>query len=296
MPITTRPLTGLIVALALTAAVQAGHDKTFWHDLAQKGYQPSDPGSVPALSEELDRMLGSPDPELRDEIAYSTLAVWIYQKRLIDSDHLRILTSHWLENLTRGIGESETDTVYRRSFSALVLSVVVARDNADPFLTTDELRHVENAALDYLKAERDLRGYDPVHGWVHATAHTADLLKFVGRSRLLDAEGPARILDAVSTKLASVPVVFTHGEDERLARAVLSIVNRADFNQAEFSAWTSRVRPAAARHPTEAQLVSAQNLKNFLSKLEVLLSLAPQPSAPVQAARDAVRVALKDLY
>jgi hypothetical protein len=51
-----------------------------------------------------------------------------------------------------------------------------------------------------------------------------------------------------------------------------------------------------AERPTVAELSAAQNLKNFLSKLEVLLSLDADPSAPVQRARDAVRAALRDQF
>ena len=40
----------------------------------------------------------------------------------------------------------------------------------------------ENDALAYLAAELDLRGIEPRVGWIHATAHTADLLKFLARN------------------------------------------------------------------------------------------------------------------
>jgi hypothetical protein len=45
---------------------------------------------------------------------------------------------------------------------------------------------VFRAAVDlltgYLRDERDLRGFDPKKGWMHATAHTADLLAELSRS------------------------------------------------------------------------------------------------------------------
>ena len=122
-------------------------------------------------------------------------------------------------------------------------------------------------------------------------------MKFLARSRFLEPAEQSRVLGALGRKLATAPTVFTHGEDERFARAVLSIVNRADFDRAAFQAWTRRVRPARlGAKPSAADLAGAQNVKNALSKLEVLLSIDPQPSESVVAARDAVRAALEDLF
>jgi len=287
----------LVVALLTIAAQPSTHTTAFWREIVARGYVPPEGSDLPVLAGELSALLASPDPDIRDEIAYSTLAAWIYQKRLLEPDVVRRLTSGWLANLEARIGERDTDSVFRRSFSALALSLVVARDNAAPFLSADELRRILDAALKYLAAEQDVRGYEPAKGWMHSAAHTADLLKFAGRSRHLAATDQARILDAVSAKLRSAPLVFTHGEDERFARAILSLVNRGDFDAGAFGAWAMRAKPSApAARPAPAQLRSAQNVKNLLAKLAVLLSLDPQPSDAVRSAGAAIRGALAGLY
>ena len=290
-------MAGVLLALLVAAAGAPPHPVEFWRSVAQHGYDVPAGADLQALVAELEDLLASPDPELRDDIAYSTFAAWIFQKRVIEPPLLRTLADDLTRNLTRGVGEGETDGVLRRSFSALTLSVIVARDNASPFLTADEFRRMEAAALAYLAAERDLRGYDPQKGWMHSAAHTADLLKFLARSRHLAADDQTTLLDAIGRKLATAAVVFTHGEDERFARAILSIVTRADFDRAAFQGWSSRVRPARLlARPSPADLAGAQNVKNALSKLEVLLATVPEPPESVVAARDAVRAALKDLF
>jgi hypothetical protein len=283
--------------LPATAAVAApAHDVAFWRAVARDHYTPPANTAAATLAGELVDMLASPDPEQRDDIAYSTLASWIYQQKLLDAAALRPIGGRLLTNLTRGIGERDTNTVFGRSFSALVLSVVIARDNVDPVLDAAAWHAIESAAFAYLSAEQDLRGYDPDTGWMHSAAHTADLLKFLARSRYVDAPGQRRYLDAIADKLTSASVVFTHGEDERFARAVLSLVARADFDAAQFDGWLQRTRPAVPEHPTVAQLRAAQNWKNLLAKLEVLLSNDPQPSDAAVTARTAVRAALKPLF
>ncbi|HXI27179.1 MAG TPA: DUF2785 domain-containing protein [Vicinamibacterales bacterium] len=293
-----RACAAVLIALSCagTAAAAPAHDVAFWRAVARDKYAPPPGSDVPALVDELTAMLASPDPELRDDIAYSTLTSWIYQQKIVDAAAMRALVDRLLANLTRGIGERDTDSVLERSFSALMLSVVVARDNADPFLDANDWRRVETAALAYLAAEQDLRGYDAGKGWMHSAAHTADLLKFLGRSRYLDLAGQRRFLDAIAGKLTTASVVFTHGEDERLARAALSLIARRDFDEPQFAAWLQRTRPAVPEHPQVAQLRAAQNWKNMLAKLEVILSNDPQPSDAAAAARSALRDALKPLF
>jgi hypothetical protein len=79
------------------------------------------------LTAELTTMLGSVDPVERDEIAYPILATWISEG--VYDDLLAGLGDGMTAGLTQGLGESGTDSVFRRSFSALVLAECVERDN-----------------------------------------------------------------------------------------------------------------------------------------------------------------------
>jgi hypothetical protein len=269
------------------AAAPADHDIAFWRAVVAARYAPPAGEDVATLTTELAEMLASADPERRDDIAYSTLANWIFQRKIITGATLGSLTDRLVANLTKGVGERNTDGIFRRSFSALTLAAVAARDNADPVLDAAAWHRIEQAALAYFAAEQDLRATTPKR--LDAAAHTADLLKFLGRSRHLDAAGQARFLTAIGTKLTTVAIVFTHGEDERMARALLSIVNRTDFDHAAFAAWLANTKPAVPAKPTVGQLSAIQNWKNALAKLEVLLSNEPSPSEASVAARTSER-------
>jgi hypothetical protein len=142
-----------------------------------RGIATSDPpGDVwPTLREVLP-FLGSPDPELRDELAFAIVADWVHERDLLEAHELRELLAFALsgDGLRHGIGESDTDTVFARSFAALVVALVLAVDNRSSFLTREELGGVLDALLDYAASERDLRGFVPGKGWAHAAAHVAD--------------------------------------------------------------------------------------------------------------------------
>jgi hypothetical protein len=282
------------VASFASARLPSEHDKEFWRAIARDQYKLPEGESAIALMRELSACLGSPDPELRDELAYAISAQWIYRQRLFDRDALIELVTKWSSNLKVGIGQTGDDTVLVRSFSALELSIAAALDNDQPFLTPEEHEELLATALAYLAAERDLRDFERAQGWLHATAHTADLLKFLARSPHFTAAGQARVLNGISEKLARTGVVvFTHGEDDRLARAVVSIVLRNDFDGAAFAEWLTRLRTTrrAAREAADfdpERYAAQQNTANLLRSSFVLLSCIESPSAGVLKARGEV--------
>lgn len=266
------------------------HDRAFWQRILDDDGKLPAGESAPVLVGELSQLLGASDPRLRDGVAYGLLSTWIYRDKLLGADELRARVAEWSANLRAGIGETGTDTVLRRSFSALMLSVVAAHDLAAPFLTRAEFDALLSAALDYLAAERDVRGYDPQKGWMHSAAHTADLLKFLARSPHLKPADQGRVLSAIAAKLDSCGPL-THGEDERLAHAVLSLVLRADFDAAAFRAWhggyPARRKALAGAQPLDPESYAAlQNCKHVLVSLYALLAQVKEPTPALVAARD----------
>src|SRR5215469_4564549 len=90
----------------------------------------------------------------------------------------------------------------RRSFSALCLASLAQRDLRAPFLGRVRYRTLLERTLEYLRDERDLRGFDATKGWVHATAHTADLLAELANNSELAKEEQSDVLTAVTQRLA----------------------------------------------------------------------------------------------
>lgn len=286
--------------LALLAALSLGppqltHGKSYWQAIAREKFELPTGEQAAILADELIGNLGSPDPELRDDLAFSILTAWIYQKKLLGPDDLRRMTVMLQSNLRRGIGEHEGDGVLLRSFSALTLSVIAARENETPFLSPGEYHQLAGAALAYFRDEQDLRGYDAKRGWVHSTAHTADLLKFLARNPKLEPAEQSQMLAALTAKNTAATSAFTHGEDERMARVVVSIVRRADFDRGAFRAWLASAG-AAAKFPqavTPEALRAQQNVRHLLSALWAELSVDDRPSEGADFARTALRETLK---
>jgi hypothetical protein len=276
------------------------HDRQFWRDIARHSYAVPEDASAFALAQELSTLFASPDPELRDDLSYSILAHWIAENKL-SAPELISLQGEWRANLKSRIGESGTDSVLQRSFSALCLAELAAHDLKTPFLGADRYRILLTDALAYLNQERDLRGYDTKLGWIHATAHTADLLRALAMNALLAKGDQAVILAAISERLASAGIVYTHGEQDRLARAAAAIVEHTEFDANAFNAWlrtmSDRDRAMWSQSPIPLDdMARYQNDSYLLEALGARLagSGGPTRPAPVQHALDTILAAVRE--
>lgn len=274
----------LIVALislsTLVSAQAAQHDRVFWKSIVQNKYAVPEGEAADALAKELSGFLGSPDPELRDELAYSILTRWIYSRNnILSTPALVSLTDEWRANLKIGLGESGTDSVLKRSFSALMLSSMARREAKAPFMGAERYHKLVAEAADHLRSERDLRGYDAKLHWIHATAHTADLLGALADNPMLRRDEAAAILSAIAERLRTAPEVYTQGEQDRLADAAASVIRRQDFDASSFAPWLARIQDAD-RDVWTATTVEAlsryQNHNYMLRSLVVKLALLPE--------------------
>lgn len=275
----SRVLLAASLLLSAIASAQMRHDREFWRAIAKNHYAVPEHESIDALAHELSGMLGLPDPELRDELAYSILTTWIYRKNGLSPETLLSLTDEWRTNLKSGLGESGTNSVLKRSFSALMLSSMARREVKAPFMGADRYHSLVAEAVSYLQAERDLRGYDAQLHWIHATAHTADLLAAMAQSPLLTNDEAARILQSIDTRFTTAPQVYTQGEQDRLAVAVVKVIERKDFDEATFQPWLGHIE-AEDRDvwtaTTPESLARYQNHNYFLQALTVRISIEPE--------------------
>ena len=233
----------LVVVLgAVAGAAQTrAHDRAFWVALRAADFRLAPNEAVLPLALEATSLLGSTDPELRDDIGYEAIATWVYREQRLDADGLNQLRATLTVNARRGLGEATGDGLFLRSFSTLALAVLAAEDLQRPFLDAQQFDGLVDLGIEALGREHDLRGYVPGKGWGHATAHCADLLKFLARSHRLRPEQQSRMVDAIAERLRSAGQVFVWGEDARLAAALTTIARRSDADPAPFLGWFKRL-------------------------------------------------------
>ena len=221
--------------------------------------------------------------EWRDDVGYGVVASCVYQKKRAEPAERRALVERLSRNLRRGIGETGTDSVLLRSFSALDLSILAALENAEPALDDGRLPAARSTtrsptcATSATCGPRAARRLDPRHGPHRRPAE-------VPRPRpALHARRPGAAARRAWAKLTAPGTpVFTHAEDERLAAALVSVARRRDFDPAAARPLARALRGRreaglGEAPPDPATLDAAQNARNLLRSLYVLLSL-PEPA------------------
>ncbi len=229
--------------------------------------------------------MGSIDPELRDELIFNTLAIWIWEDVFDPRDLYEILKVVLNDqHLFYGLGETESDTVFARSFSMLILRSILNAHIRHPFLPDDELQVIKRKILRYIANEKDLRGYVPEKGWAHAIAHTADALDELVQCDTFVEADLLEILKAMREIIAAGDSVYICEEDERLATAVISTWQREEITNEIIVQWFESFIPIAESRQSQPEGYRRfVNSKNFLRSLFFRAPKA-ELSEPVQLA------------
>ncbi len=255
---------------------------------AARDAKASDPALAAAAVDDVLVALTALDPAIRDGIGYELLSRWIVRDRVLEAPAVAAIRDRLVARLADPLAPG--DGVFARSFAALGLSLVAAREVAQPAWTDAELAAQVDAAVGYAGRETDYRGYTGATGWAHAAAHTADWIKFLGRHSRLTSAQAVQLLDAIAGVVARRHGHrFSHGEDERLAAAVLAIARRGLVDDAAIDAWIAKVvAPLLAGwpEPFDPVLFAAQrNARDLIVSAFVALSFDDAPPSAAVLAR-----------
>ena len=254
----------------------------YWDQVQAADFEVPADRPLDDLTAELTTMLGSTDPEVRDGTAFPALATWI--ERGVYDDLLAGLGDGMVAGLSVGLGESGTDTVFRRSFSALIVGACIERDNEQHLLPVGKILDWGDRVAVWFLTELDTRGFVPDKGWAHAVAHGADTLGALGDSPHLGAAEHEAILDVLAERLLRQPVdqPLAAGEPDRMAAATMQILRRGTLGTDVLEPWVHRIGVAAnpfsgpVDHDPYARTAAPQA---FLRALFLQLSLAATPPA-----------------
>jgi uncharacterized protein DUF2785 len=252
-------------------------DRELWESIVASDAEVPPGHTAAELLPGLLDLLGSPDPFLRDKVGYGVLARWVVHDQLIGPDELCHCAERLLADLRYGLDDGVTDehAVLRRSFSALALAIIAYRDVEEQFLAADKVQRLFEAGLAYLLDEPDRRGWVPELGWVHATAHAADLLKFLVRNPVTGREDHRRVLAALQTLLTRPIPVFVDDEEDRLVLVVVDVLGRETISDAELVEWVEGFGAWLEEHADGAfdptVHATATNVKRFVRTLHLAL-------------------------
>ncbi|MEK3964000.1 DUF2785 domain-containing protein [Paenibacillus sp. FSL H7-0323] len=219
--------------------------------------------------------IGDPEPVLRDELIYSTFYKWINEKHWFNDAELRELL--WIlldeQHLFYHIGNKEDLTVYTRTFSVLVVALILQRHREMAILDSSEFIKVKQGLIRYYEEERDLKGYMEKEGWAHAAAHGADALDELVLCSESDAEVREEVLTVIQKMLYNDQYIFREEEDERIATIIVTIIDHHLLPQQSITDWILNLAQCGSWPRSHSQYVNRINTKNFLRSLYFRLLL-----------------------
>ena len=273
-----RILLSLIGALAVhgnvaAACPPAGASRAQLAELRAAKWEVADNAKRQALALGMLDCLADPDPVLRDDVAFESLASWMRAQKL-EPATLRSVRTTQLAALKKPDAAG-----FAQPFAALVLAEIARTDRVKPYLTDAERAELVQGGTAYLTAVRDYRGYDEQQGWRHGVAHAADMMLQLSLNPALGKRAHQLILSAVAAQLSAAGAhspaqFFQYGEGERLMAPVFYLARRSELDAAEWDAWFGALAISPADRPvtTQAVLARRHNLKSFLMPLYVSLS------------------------
>jgi hypothetical protein len=249
------------------ACIPENHSRESLAALKAGGFQIADETERAAFALAITRCLASPDPALRDGVAFEALAT-LMRDRQLSVETMQTLRADLEVRL-----ESVDPAGFEAPFAALVLAEVVRADRIQPFMTDEDLDRIARLANRYVAGIADYRGFDSSEGWRHGVAHGADLLMQLAMNPRVPRRGLELIRDAVAAQIGPVSHSYIHGEAERLARPILLMSRRGVFTEGEWTSWFKSVAgPGPLRtwdnaFASEEGLARRHNLTAFLSAL-----------------------------
>ena len=216
-----------------------------------------------ALSE-----LGNLDPYIRDSLALETAAYMVYKDYLSESEisdlAKRLLSD---EFLFYGLKDKSQDSVFKRTFTALMIAMLYRIPNKDIPLSEKEQHTLYEQFLVYLESEYDYRGFVETKGWAHFFAHSSDVMRQFFAQPAFDDKWVDRYLKVVSSIIQNDDYVFHHNEDERFKNAFVVLLERDDINEELLISFIKKLGEYPRKNTLPEDLNSYVNVKNILHEL-----------------------------
>lgn len=263
-----------------------------WAAIAKNDYAVPEGVNPLDKRDELLTMLGDPDPAVRDEQAYGTLANWVRAGHF--NARLQEIGDHCAANL-------QDPNVLLRSFSVLILAEAVRWNRKHSLLPRHAVQPWLERWQKWYPNEPDVRSYEDGTGWIHAVAHGADFAFEWALSE--DESAPLRLLIAGFTeRLRHLPLYLSQTENDRIALAMLAVLSRPAFGPQDIQDWLSDYQTLWTALESGKIPPGAVLAVQTLQSLYVLLNLgatddgeALKPAYP-QETLMAVEAALKTVY
>ncbi|MFZ6799565.1 DUF2785 domain-containing protein [Undibacterium sp. Di24W] len=219
--------------------------------------------------------LASPDPQLRDEIAFEALSFWM-RSELLTTETIQTIRQQLQAQISAPLRQN--DLGFQQPFAALVLAEVARVDRRKAFMNEAQRQEMVSVAAHYLRDIQDYRGYDEKQGWRHGVAHAADWMMQLSLNPALSKSQHSAMLEALAQQIRNDQHFYQYGEGERLMTPVFYLGLRSALTPEEWDTWFNGLLTTSLdlKKTTQASLARKHNLTAFLSAMYLNLQESKQ--------------------
>lgn len=223
------------------------------------------------LSLKMLQHIGTPDDYLRDNLIFTTF--W----HLITKDHVshkqlqRLLSQSISEQyLFYKITTDDKDAVFTRSFTTLLIALIINSDTKHNFLSEPDILEVKDKLILYMKQEHDFRGYVDDQGWAHSIAHVSDAFDELVKNPKLKTSYYPEILLTLLEKVSVHTIHYNYEEEERIITPIITMLKNGLSEKELIVSLRSLVHQIPVQK-TELSIIPYEtlyrNIKSFLRSL-----------------------------
>lgn len=171
--------------------------------------------------------IGTTNGYVREELIYNCLSHFILNELLPQAQLEKLLTTCLDENyLFCEISSPNTDGVFTRSFTTLLIALILQFDTSHSFLSVEKLQEIKEKLIDYTNRESDYRGYVKDKGWAHSIAHVSDAFNEMIHNPKIPLEWYEEIVHCILNKIFIYSTVYHTNEDERIVTPLITMLCR----------------------------------------------------------------------
>ncbi len=224
---------------------------------------------ISELTSSMLKFIGDTDACLRDNLIYIAFCNFILKYKYYTSPQLLAILNIVLDedHLFYDIGKTESDSVFTRSFSVLLVALILEYDNKHKILSADDFKSVSKNLLKYLNLEKDFRAYINGKGWAHALAHCADAICEIVLSPYCNKDLVLEIMKFIKAVLLNNSTVFSFEEDERIVIVFMNLLSKNYISEDGLFDYVNSLLLCIRNDENIEDYIMFLNVKNFIRSL-----------------------------
>ena len=239
--------------------------------LQQNDYIQMDTIDLNELSSHMMQHIGTTNNYVREHLIYNCFSHFICHEFFSHAElEALLITCLSEEYLFCEISSPHTDEVFTRSYTVLLIALIIQFDNLHSFLSVETIQDVKKKLIQYMNLETDFRGYVANKGWDHSISHVSDAFNELVKNPNTSHTCYEEITHCLLNKIFIHSTVYHNNEDEQIVTPLLTMIYHNFPKEQLFSIIFKKIKrlpQLRKKLSLDEYSILCTNIKTFLRTL-----------------------------